>query len=348
MRAVLKRGTELVLEELPQPEPGSGQALVKTLRCGICGTDPHALHHYDHLVQISRDGGLPIAATGDLPIIFGHEFCAEILDYGPGTERSLSTGTRVVAMPYIRGPAGPEFVGYSNRFPGGYGEFMLLEADRLREVPGGLSSEHAALVEPLAVGAHAVTRARLEPGSVIMMIGAGPIGLAVLTALKANGMGPVVVVDYSPFRRALAEKLGADQIVDPREHSPHDLWTELMRGIPRGSRRPVVFECVGRPGVLQSIIDGVPKGTRVVVVGNCIETDSIEPYVALTKELDFTFCNQYESVEFDATLRNLAEGRIDADSMITDVVALEGVARAFDELADSERHAKILIDPGRR
>ncbi|MCE2391736.1 MAG: zinc-binding dehydrogenase [Proteobacteria bacterium] len=345
MRAVLKRDTKLVLEEIEAPKPTSGQALVRTLHCGICGTDLHALRHFGHLIEISKRAGLPIAASDVQPIVFGHEFCAELIGYGPGTERRLPPGTRVVAMPTICGPAGAEFVGYSNRFPGGFAERMLLSADRLIPVPDGLSSRQAALVEPLAVGVHAVARAQLERDSVIMLIGAGPIGLAVLSALRAEGLGPVVVADYSPFRRGLAEAMGADRVVDPAEHSPHELWEGLLSGIPRGARRPVVFECVGRPGVLQSIVDGVPRGTRVLVVGNCLETDVLEPYVALTKELNLSFCNMYTGAEFAGTLEHLAEGRIDADLLITGVVDLEGVAGAFEALADPERHAKILVEP---
>ena len=113
-------------------------------------------------------------------------------------------------MPYATGPDGPELIGYSTRFPGGFAERLVVDAERLVAVPDDLSSEHAALTEPLAVGVHAVATARLTPGAPALVVGCGPIGLAVVAVLKARGHGPIVAVDFSPARRAHAERLGAD------------------------------------------------------------------------------------------------------------------------------------------
>src|SRR5262249_25080167 len=146
----------------------------------------------------------------------------------------------------------------------------------------------------LAVGAHGVARAGLDEDSVALVIGAGPVGAAVIANLKARGFGPVIAVDFSPTRRALAERMGADVVIDPRPQRPYGRWEEFgvqplfdpLAPISDGRRkRPVIFECVGSPGVLQSILVGAPYGAEVVVLGVCMEMDSILPFLAVTKEI---------------------------------------------------------------
>jgi threonine dehydrogenase-like Zn-dependent dehydrogenase len=182
------------------------------------------------------------------------------------------------------------------------------------------------------------------------------VGLAVIAALKAQGHGPVIAADFSPRRRAAAEKLGADIVVDPAVENPHERWDTL--GVPRSRAaqtmmrmmgnaiaQPVVFECVGSPGVLQALIEAAPAGAQIVVAGVCMETDKIEPSIAITKEIELTFVFGYTPEEFALTLRQLAEGVIDVSGLVTGSVALDGVAGAFTALGDPEAHVKILVRP---
>lgn len=357
MKAVIRRDKRLVCDEIADLKPGEGQVLVKTLACGICGSDLHALHHMEHMIDLSRRAGSadngfdPTADT-----VFGHEFCAEILDHGPGSPRTFKTGTRIVSMPVTMHNGAMEPLGFSNRLPGGFAEQMLLTEAMVLEVPNGLSTEHAALTEPFAVGAHAVAKARMEPKSVALVVGCGPVGLAVIGALKAQGHGPVIAADFSPRRRAAAERLGADVVIDPAVENPHDRWEAL--GVPRSRAaqgmmammgnpvaRPVVFECVGSPGVLQSLIEAAPAGAQIVVAGVCMETDRIEPSIAITKEIELTFVFGYTPDEFALTLRQLAEGIIDVSHLVTGKVGFQGVADAFTALGDPEAHVKILVQP---
>jgi len=357
MRAVIRRNKQLVCDEIDDLVPGEGQVLVRTLACGICGSDLHALHHMEHMVETSRKAGGVMNFDPTADTVFGHEFCAEILDFGPGATGALKAGTRVVSVPATLTAQGVELLGYSNRLPGGFAERMLLTEAMLLPVPNGLPTEAAALTEPFAVGAHAVAKARLDPDSVAVVIGCGPVGLAVIAMLKARGFGPVIAADYSPRRRAAAEKLGADVVLDPARESPHGRWEQL--GVPMAGAaqrmarmmgaqfgRPVVFECVGAPGVLQSLIEAAPAGAQIVVAGVCMESDRIEPAVAITKEIELTFIFGYSPEEFAATLDDLAEGRIDVSGLVTGKVGLEGVADAFVALGDPEAHVKILVEPG--
>jgi len=221
MRAAMLRNKRMEVGDIPVPEPGPGEVLVKTLACGICGSDLHVFHRAQ---QEPNGGG---------GIVMGHEFVGEIVDYGPETRRHLKPGTRVNSIPILGRKSGAEFIGYSDINPGGYAEFMRLTEDHLLEIPNGLSTEHAALTEPMAVGWHAVNKARLRPGDVPLVIGCGAIGLAVIAGLKIKGAHPIVAASRSARRRELALAMGADLVVDPTERSPYEAWREQAQtGLP--------------------------------------------------------------------------------------------------------------------
>lgn len=359
MRAAVMRNQRLVVDTIPQPEPQVGEVLVKTLACGICGSDLHTLKHAPQMMDAMRRTGAPMVMDTARDVVMGHEFCAEIVDHGPGSMKMLPVGTRVCSMPLSLRPTGLVTIGYSNDAPGGYGEYMVLSEMLLLQVPNGLSTAHAALTEPMAVGWHAVQKANLTTDDVPLVIGCGPIGLAVIAALKIRGVGPIIAADFSPARRKLADAMGADVVVDPRETSPYTSWSEaaLLPDPPtpppgfellmQPYRPGVIFECVGVPGVVQQILEGAPRGARIVVVGVCMEVDKFEPIFAINKEINLQFVLGYAPDEFATTLFHLAEGRIAADALITGSVGVDGVAGAFTELTDPERHAKILVEPWR-
>jgi threonine dehydrogenase-like Zn-dependent dehydrogenase len=360
MRAAVMRNRTLVLADVPAPKPGAGEVLVRTLACGICGSDLHALKHADKFVETSRRAGNPFVMDLGRDVVMGHEFCAEIVDHGPETTRALKAGTRVCSRPTLLRPTGPQSIGYSNDNPGGYGEYMRLSEALLLEVPNGLATEDAALTEPMAVGVHAVAKARLEPDDAPLVIGCGPVGLAVIAALRLRGVRPIVAADFSRRRRELAVAVGADVVVDPTETTAWKSWREaavyrdasrapaLPPWIPGPAVRPaVVFECVGVPGVLDQLMAASPRGTRIVVVGVCMEADTIHPMLGISKELNLQFVLGYTPDEFAATLRHIAEGALPTAPLITGHVGLEGVAQAFVDLGSPERHAKILVHPER-
>ena len=287
MRATVMRNRALVVADVPVPEPGPGEVLVRTLACGICGSDLHALKHADKFVENSRRAGNRRVMDLGRDVIMGHEFCAEIVEHGPKTTGALKVGTRVCSLPMLMRAEGPQSIGYSNDNPGGYGEYMRLSEALLLEVPNGLSTEHAALTEPMAVGVHAVAKARLEPDDAPLVIGCGPVGLAVIAALRLRGVRPIVAADFSSRRRELAMALGADVVIDPAHGTPWTSWREaaVYRDASRAPVLPpwiagpavrpaVVFECVGVPGVLDELMAASParhadrRGRRVHGAGH--------------------------------------------------------------------------------
>jgi threonine dehydrogenase-like Zn-dependent dehydrogenase len=378
MKAVVCRNAKLEVVERPDPEPGRGQVMLRVLRCGICGSDLHALRHCDHWGELMEKSGYRGFMSSQEAVVLGHEFCGEVLEYGPGCARRVAGGARVCALPLRRQGDGIDLIGLSERSPGGYAERVVVEESMMLPVPNGLDTDLATLTEPMAIAWHAIRRSEVKPKDVAVVIGCGPVGLAVVSLLKARGVGTVVASDYSPGRRGLAQACGADVVVDPAAASPFASWAEhgFITGLPAAlelavgtlekleklpvpwwhvwraaegfgllPKRPIIFECVGVPGVLEHLIEAAPLFSRVVVVGVCMQTDRIEPALANNKEIDFRFVLGYTPLEFRDTLRMIAEGKVRCGPMLTGVVGLDGVENAFTALGDPEKHAKIQIDP---
>ncbi len=379
MKAVVCQNSELNVVDLPEPVPGTGQVLLEVLRCGICGSDLHLRHHCDHMKElVGRIGGAAHFPGSADPVVFGHEFCCEVLEYGPGCTRKLKPGTRVVAQPLLRQGKDIYTAGLSTHATGAYAERMLLQESVLEPVPNGLSPDMAALTEPMAVGWHAVRRSEIGKKDVAIVIGCGPVGLAVICGLKARGVRTVVASDFSSGRRDLATACGADVVIDPALTSPYANWEQFgffmdqpgLLEFALGTRerlnrlplpwwhvwrvaeaiggpppRPVIFECVGVPGVVQQIIDGAPLMSRVVVVGVCMQMDRYEPALAVMKEIDLRFVINHTPLEYRDTVHMIAQGKLNCAPLLTGVVGLAGVENAFAALQDPEVHAKILIDP---
>jgi threonine dehydrogenase-like Zn-dependent dehydrogenase len=340
MRAAVMRGTDLTVEDVADPVPGEGELLVRTLACGICGSDLHALRHGVQMVEMSRLSGAPFVMDLDRPVVMGHEFCAEVLDTGAAAGSAVAPGDRVVSIPMAIAGGGVQSIGYSNDYPGGYGELMALSSMLALKVPNGLDSERAALTEPMAVGRHAVARSGIAAGTAAVVIGCGPVGLAVIADLRLRGVEPIVATDFSPARRRLAEVMGATEVVDPDVEPVVDAWRRVD-----GAKSLVIFEAVGVPGLLDAAMTAAPRGARILVVGVCMEPDRVRPMIGIAKELDVGFALGYSYEEFAGTLRSIAEGELDVAPLITGKVAIDAVPQAFDDLGNPEAHCKILVTP---
>jgi threonine dehydrogenase-like Zn-dependent dehydrogenase len=378
MRVVTCTDGRFEVAERPAPQPGRGQLLINVLRCGICGSDLHARSHADELADVTSEVGYDGMFRSTDSVVLGHEFCGEVLEGGKGAR--TPPGTRVVSFPLLRSDGAIHPTGLSPHAPGGYAEQMLVEESLSLPVPNGLATDVATLTEPMAVGLHAVRRSEIGKRQVAVVIGCGPVGLAVIGMLKATGVRTVVASDFSAGRRALASAVGADVVVDPAAHDPFETadqhghltrapdvfelavgTVEKLRRLPlvpwwrvwqvaeavgaATPKHPVVFECVGVPGMIDRIISTAPLFSRVVVVGVCMQPDTVRPVMAINKEIDLRFVLGYTPREFRDSLQLLADGRINAAPIVTGTVGLDGVDAAFSALADPEQHAKILVDP---
>ncbi len=356
MRAAILRHGRMVVDDVADPAPGPGQVLVETIACGICGSDLHTVDHADHLVSTAAEAGL---ATFNFDpgrdLVMGHELAVRPIGLGAGVD-GVELGVPMAAMPMLLTPDGPAVPGYDNDYPGGYSQRLLLDPGALVPVPNGLPGHLAALTEPLAVGRHAVNQSSVAEGRPAIVIGAGPVGLAVIAALAATGAEPIVASDLSPTRRALAATMGADVVVDPGEADDRAagfaMAVEALAGAGSAGGTPgieepppVIFEAVGVPGMIDLAMSGAPAGSEVVVVGVCMSDDRFRPVMGIYKRLTMRFVLGWSPEEFRSCLLDMAEGRIDPVPLVTDEVGIEDVPAAFDRLADPEDQVKILVRP---
>jgi threonine dehydrogenase-like Zn-dependent dehydrogenase len=335
--SVLRGGRMVYRDDLPEPVPGPGQVLVSVKACGICGSDLHFAKHGDAVLAASKNmlgmpsAGVEVSLSDD--VFMGHEFSAEVLEAGPDTD-APAPGTPVTSVPVLLSSSGPAMIVYSNTTLGGYAERMVLSAPLLLPIPNGLDVKHAALTEPLAVGLHAVNKSNVTRGETALVIGCGPIGIAIIAALRVKGVETIVASDFSAKRRELAATVGAHRTIDPAVESPFD-----------GTSPALVFEAVGAPGVIDDVFRRAPSGTRLVVAGVCMQPDTVHPFFGIAKEINVQFVFAYDIGEFAGSLRSIADGEIDVAPMITGEVGLPDVGSAFDDLADPEGHCKILVTP---
>ncbi len=347
MRAAVMRDWKLRVDDVPDPAPGPGQVLTKVLACGICGSDLHLLRHGEESRRLMDE--LNVDRPPDpmqlkmfepqLDMVMGHEFCCEVVDLGAGCT-NLKVGEIVVGLPVAFDATGLHPLGFSNLYNGGYADLMVLNELVGMKVPSGISPAIVAMTEPLAVGVHAVAKSRITSNESAIVLGCGPVGLACIAELKMRGIGPIIAADFSSKRRALAEQLGADVVVDPRITSAIEAWRKAD-----GTRTPVIFEAVGVPGMIDQAMRIAPKDARILVVGACMQEDQFHPMLGIGRELSLQFALGYDPGEFAAALTSIADGKVDLAPWLTATVGIEGIPQAFDDLADPEEHAKIMVVP---
>ncbi|MBW2244837.1 MAG: alcohol dehydrogenase catalytic domain-containing protein, partial [Deltaproteobacteria bacterium] len=282
MQAVVVRAPgALSVEDVPDPTPSEGQAVLRVTACGICGTD----------LRLHQAGNLP---TGT---VMGHEFCGEVVE----AAGHLKVGQRVTALPILscgrcdrcRSGLGAycadqRSIGLGDQ-PGAYAEFVAVAPHETVRLPDGVDDDHGALVEPLAVALHAVNIGRIRRGESCLVIGAGPIGLGIALWARHFGAHDVIVAERCAGRRAMAERMGATHVIDP---DSGELPAALDRIAAHGP--DVVFEAVGVPGLIQQAIEHVRFRGRLVVTGICVAPDQLKPTVALAKETSIFFAFSYE------------------------------------------------------
>ena len=337
--AVFKEvGTPLQVESVADPVPRADGLVMKVAYCGVCGTDLHATRE-----------GLTTACCGQ---ILGHEYVGEVVEVGKEAQGDWQVGDRVCAMPFIA--CGHCLPCAAGRFfecqdkqvpgvdaPGGFAEYVNTGCRETLRLPGDLQLESAALIEPLAVGIHAVRVADVRAGSRIMVIGAGPIGLTVALWARFFGAREVVVSELASTRSELAMKMGATTVIQPDPAASAEALLEQFTNV-AGGPPDIIFECVGAPGLLQQCIEMAPQRGKIIPVGVCEQPDSIMPFFGLIKELQIQFALAYTRDDFETCMAMLAEGRIDISPMITDVVSLDELPQAFEDLRTPDHQCKVL------
>lgn len=342
MRAVVMRNGEIAVENVGEPEPGQGQVLIAPHVAGICGSDLHARTMLRGLAELDPE-------SPPISLVPGHEFAGEVVAIGPDTDSDLRIGDQVSPIPFTHGADGPVTIGLSPTHTGGLAELAVADAERTFRLPDGVDTRLGALSEPLAVAVHAfLLGAASGP---IVVVGAGPIGLGIIAVASAAGRHPIIAVEPSAQRRAAALRFGADEVYEPGA-SLSELLSEV--GYTPSTMSPLleddpvvatVFECVGRPAVVQALLAEAPPHSRLVLAGACHEPVELNPLTLTTAEVSVIASFAYRPADFHAALRHLQEQPERFQDLITSERPLDATAEAFDALANDPTEIKVMIHP---
>ena len=223
---------------------------------------------------------------------------------------------------------------------GGYAEYAVVGDHMTMRLPDVLSSGDGALVEPLAVGLHAVDAARIGSGEDVLILGAGPVGLAVAVWAKLLGAREVVMSDFVDHRRELATRQGATASIDPGTEDVGQAFEKRTGHPPR-----MIFECVGRPGMIQDCANIADRGARILSAGMCMQPDPIVPVALGVRELSLQFVSYYRKQDYQLTLDMLRDERIDPLPLVTDRIGLDELPSAFEALRRPSTQCKVLVEP---
>jgi (R,R)-butanediol dehydrogenase / meso-butanediol dehydrogenase / diacetyl reductase len=327
MKAAVMQGLHmpLAVETLPDPTPGEGELVVKVGRCGICGSDLH-------MTEDPTYG----KGAGD---VLGHEFAGEVVALGKGTN-GVAVGDLVAVIPLqscghcASCKAGE--VAWCDKFGlqgGGYAEYAVTRPNQCIRLPQSASLADGAIIEPLAVALHGVNMSGLRKGDRVLILGAGPIGLAVAFWARRAGAVDVVILDIADHQRDRALAMGATGFA----MSPDDA---LIDG-----KADIVFECVGIPGLIAQAIDQVRNRGTILLLGLCTRPDTFSSFAMLSKEVRLITSAFFTRGEYEVALDVLNAGAAEPRMLVTDTISLNDTPAVFEALRTRSHQCKVLINP---
>ena len=337
MKAAVYKGKQrLEVEEIPTPEPGAGEVVLKVKHCAICGTDVHAF-----LYDVAEPG-----------TVMGHEYSGVISAVGPGVTR-WREGDRVIGggppPPGVHFPLRqePRFNfpkrGYASERRRGYAQYVLMPEWEPLAIPDGVSDQDAALAEPLAVAVRAVRRSAMKVGDLVTVLGAGPIGLMCVAAARAAGAGKVFVSEPTEARRQAALEMGADEVVDPTSEDV----IERMVALTAGHGPDVVFEAAAAKPTLDQALNMVRRCGQVMLVAIAWEPVAVLPAEWMAREVGLNTTFSTDEVDWRTALGLIASGKADIQPMVNQAsfVPMDDIQQAFEALVVPTTQLQMVVNP---
>lgn len=343
---VLHAVRDLRLENRQKPAAAAGSVVLRVARAGVCGSD---LHYYAE----GRAGAFVLKA----PFVLGHEFAGEVVELGPDVS-GLSVGDRVAVEPTIPCRACAQcrrgrpnlcpnvrVFGSASSVPhldGGFQEYVAVPVSCCHRLPDAVDDAVGALLEPLAVAAHAVLRSPGVAGMRVLVTGAGAIGQGVLTVARAFGASRITVSDPDPFARGFALEHGADNAVDPSTPGAEQLLADPAEG-----GFEVAFEASGSPRALNEAIRACARGATIVQIGTLPAECSVPMNMLMARELALLGSFRYANV-FKKVLDLITGGRISVSHLVTNTLPLEELPAAVELAARKGSVIKVQVQCGAR
>ncbi|KAK5018771.1 hypothetical protein LTR60_000499 [Cryomyces antarcticus] len=328
MRAARYYGKEDIrIEDVPEPECGEGQIKISPSYVGICGTDLHEYLGGPTFCPVS-----PHPLTHEtIPVTLGHEFSGVVSGLGANVS-GFNIGQK------------GGFVGLSGG-GGGLSDAVVVPASSVLALPDNVPLDIGALVEPLAVAWHAVSASPLAstPNANVLVLGGGPIGLAVVQALVARKAAKIIMSEVAPARQAFAREFGAHHVLDPRTDDTVAMSKELCGG---EDGPDIVFDCAGVPASLVTACQAVKARGTVVNVAIWEKEVPFQPNMLVFREAKYCAVLGYQRVDFEAVIQALGSGALKPASMITRKIKLEDLVEGGIKtlVSQKDKHVKILVD----
>jgi L-iditol 2-dehydrogenase len=335
-QAVMTAPGKIEFHEVPAPAPAHGQVLVRMKKIGVCGSDIHVFH-----------GKHPYTSY---PVVQGHEVSGVVEKAGPGV-KGFSAGDAVTFQPQVTcGTCYPcthgqyhicdslKVMGFQTT--GAASELFAVDAAKVLHLPRGMSLEHGAMMEPLAVAVHALGRGGGAAGKKVLVLGAGPIGNLVAQAAKGMGAADVLLTDVSDYRLELAARCGVPMGANSGRV---DLAAEVKRRFGEG-KADLILECVGFQKTIEQAVAVARKGTDIVVVGVFGDKPTVDMGVVQDRELRLIGTLMYQAPDWQGAIELVKAGKVNLEPLITDRFPFDRYLDAYHHIeANREKSMKVMI-----
>lgn len=324
-------GAAVTIEDLPDPQPGPGELLIKVHRCGICGTD----------LSFTKGTMWDFGQNTQ----FGHEYAGEIVEVGKGIT-NFQVGERIAVLPSVACGECPSCRTIENNvlcqaMPGsamvGFAEYARVPVSVATRLPQVLSMTDGALIEPLAISLYGVKLAQIRPGDRVLVLGGGTVALYAIYWARRLGAGRIVAMSRSDRRRDLCLEMGADAFVSYGDNEIGEV-IEALGGPPQ-----IVFECVGAEGMLGKSVMDVAQFGKVISLGFCTTPDPLIPGMASYKCASIQFAVGYGMKEFLYIADHMDKGHVDPKTIVTNEVPLAGLPAMMARLRGANDETKVHV-----